>query len=299
MDRFLKDGYDRPITNIRFSLTQRCNLDCIYCHNEGETEKNEEIEKRKIEKITDIATKNNIRKVKLTGGEPLLREDLIEIIESISPHLDDVSITTNGVLLAEKIDSLVKAGLDRVNVSLDTLNPEKYKKLTGKNELKKTLKGINKAISSPLYPIKINTVILDEINTNEVCDFIEYAKKKDIILQFIEFHNTNTLKNKKDPYKKYHHDLSDLEDFLEEKSEKIEVRRMHHRKKYFFDQAEIEVVKPMHNTEFCENCTRLRVTCDGKFKPCLMRNDNHVDINGKTIKTAFREAINRREPFFD
>ncbi|PTD94660.1 GTP 3',8-cyclase MoaA [archaeon SCG-AAA382B04] len=299
MDELPRDKYGRPITNIRFSLTQQCNLDCIYCHNEGETNSEQEIEEEKVEKIVNVARKRNIRKVKLTGGEPLLRDDLIDIIDSISPHLDDTSITTNGTLLKNKVDSLVKAGLDRTNISLDSLDPEKYEKLTNGGNLEDALDGIKSAISSPLYPIKINTVILDSINVNELDDFIDFAKENDIILQLIEFHDTNTLKNGSELFKKYHHDLSNLEKQLSEKAEKIETRRMHNRKKYFFDGAEVEIVKPMHNTEFCANCTRLRVTSDGKFKPCLMRNDNYVETEDKEIEEAFDEAIMRREPYFD
>lgn len=305
MNSYPEDRYGRPITNIRFSLTQRCNLDCIYCHNEGEKkkkkekEKEKEIDKNKIDEIISVALKNNIRKVKLTGGEPLLREDLVEIIKSISPHLDDVSLTTNATLLGDKVkvDSLVSAGLDRVNISLDSLDPEKYKKITG-GEFKDAINGVKSAISSPLYPVKINTVLLDNTNINEISDFLAFAKEYDIILQLIEFHDTKTLKNGSSLFKEYHHDLDDVEEKLSNRAEKTETREMHKRKKYFFDGAEIEVVKPMHNTEFCANCTRLRVTSDGKFKPCLMRNDNHVDLESKETEKAFKEAIKKREPFF-
>lgn len=297
MDSFPRDRYDRPITNIRFSLTSRCNFNCVYCHNEGENEKQKEIQREKISKIVDVAKNKNIRKVKLTGGEPLMREDLVEIINEISPNLDDVSITTNGSILKGKIDELTSAGLDRANISLDSLEPSKFKKITG-GKLSDVLEGINSAIASSLFPIKINTVILDGVNDDEISDFIDFAKRKDIILQFIEFHDTRTLKNGSEPFKNFHHDLSHLENKLENLAEKVEQRRMHHRKKYFFDGAEVEVVKPMHNTEFCENCTRLRVTSDGKFKPCLMRNDNHVDIDESNIEEDFKKAIEKREPYF-
>ncbi|OKY78647.1 MAG: Molybdenum cofactor biosynthesis enzyme MoaA [Candidatus Methanohalarchaeum thermophilum] len=291
----IKDNYGRPITNIRFSITQRCNLNCFYCHQEGENTQKTEISKEKIQDIVKVGKDKEIRKVKITGGEPLVREDLTEIISEISPYLDDVSITTNGSLLTNKIDELVSAGLDRANISLDSLKPEKYKKITG-GRLKAVLDGITAAEKSALYPIKINTVLLDGVNDDEISDFIEFAKERDIIMQFIEFHDTNTLSNQ-ESYHNYHYSFEELEKNLREKAEKIKQRKMHHRYKYFFDGAQIELVKPMHNTEFCKNCTRMRVTSDGKFKPCLMRNDLNVKIN-ENIEKSLLKAINKREPYF-
>lgn len=307
MVNYPKDSYGRPITNIRFSLTQKCNLDCIYCHNEGENQNckikekrdnGEEITKEEVIDIVEVAKNHNIKKIKLTGGEPLLRDDLSEIMASISPYLKDLSITTNGTLLKEKIDSLVEAGLDRVNISLDSLDPDKFKKITGGN-LQNVLDGIDAAIDSPLYPIKINTVILDGVNDDEIEDFIEFAKQKDVILQLIEFHDTHTLVNGENLFEKYHQDLEPLEEKLQERAERIDQRKMHHRKKYIFDGAEIEIVKPMHNTEFCRNCTRLRITSDGEFKPCLMRNDLNIDIDEFDTEKGFKKAIEKREPYFN
>ncbi|WGI18033.1 GTP 3',8-cyclase MoaA [Methanonatronarchaeum sp. AMET-Sl] len=292
----IEDKYGREITNLRFSLTQTCNLNCIYCHNEGENgDECNLITQEEVIEAVKLGTRYGIKKVKLSGGEPLLRPDLTEIIQKISPHLNDVSLTTNAILLPQKIDELCEAGLDRVNISLDTLNPETYRELTG-GDLKKALKGIEAAEQSKLFPVKINTVILDNINTNEIQDFINYAKNNDIILQLIEYHDTNTLKNQKN-YSQYHYNLDPIEKTLTKKADKIKTRKMHHRKKYYIKNAEIEVVRPMHNTEFCENCTRLRVTSCGEFKPCLMREDNHVPFNGNMEKSLLK-AINQRKPYF-
>ncbi|OUJ18369.1 Molybdenum cofactor biosynthesis enzyme MoaA [Methanonatronarchaeum thermophilum] len=293
----IEDRYGREITNLRFSLTQACNLDCIYCHNEGENgDRCSQITQQQIVEAVKLGNKYGIEKVKLSGGEPLLRPDLTTIIKKISPYLKDLSLTTNAILLPQKIDELYKAGLNRVNISLDSLNPSTYRDLTGGGNLKKALKGIDAAEQSDLYPVKINTVLLNTLNTNEIKEFINYAKNKDIILQFIEYHDTNTLQDQEN-YSQYHYNIDPIEKQLKNQADQIETRRMHHRKKYYIDNAEIEVVRPMHNTEFCENCTRLRVTSCGEFKPCLMREDNHIPFK-KDMEKALLKAINQREPYF-
>lgn len=293
----IQDRYGREITNLRFSVTQNCNLDCIYCHNEGENgDECSLITKKEIQKAVKLGRKYGINKVKISGGEPLLRSDLTQIIRSISPGLHDLSLTTNAILLPQKIDELIEAGLDRINISLDSLDPKTYMELTSGGDLEKALKGVEAAEKSKLHPVKINTVLLNQVNTNEIQSFINYAKQKDIILQFIEYHDTKTL-NQQENYSKYHYNIDPIEKTLRHKADKIKTRRMHHRKKYYIENAEIEVVRPMHNTEFCENCTRLRVTSCGEFKPCLMREDNHIPFK-QDMEEALLKAISQREPYF-
>ena len=289
----LKDLYNRPVSNLRISLTPKCNLSCIYCHAEGENASEKQLSAEEIGEILRIAAGFNIRSVKFTGGEPTLRTDLVEIIGSV-PHGMESSMTTNGTLLAYCAADLKRAGLARVNISLDSLNHETYKKITGTDRLSDVLDGVAAALDAGLTPIKLNMVVLKGINDHEVDDFLAYVRgNRNLILQLIELMQMNDCH--------FHGDLNGLEGSLAQRATQVLTRRMHHRKKYCLDGAEVEVVRPLHNTEFCAFCNRLRVTSDGKLKPCLLRRDNHVDIRGKRgreLEDLFREAVRKREPFY-
>jgi cyclic pyranopterin phosphate synthase len=289
----LRDSYGRPVTNLRISLTSRCNLSCIYCHAEGEKSPDAEMSTEEIIGIMDIAAKFGIRSIKFTGGEPLTRPDILEIIRAVPGGIES-SLTTNGILLAEMADNLKKAGLRRVNVSLDSLNPETYKRITGCDRLEDVLAGIDAALRADLTPVKLNMVVLAGINDNEIDDFLDYVRgNRNLVLQLIELMHFKDCD--------YHGDLRGVETMLASRSSGVLTRRMHHRKKYCLDGAEVEVVRPLHNTEFCSYCNRLRVTSDGKLKPCLLRADNHISIRGKMgaeLEVLFRRAVEQREPFF-
>jgi len=289
----LKDSYNRPVTNLRISVTPKCNLACVYCHREGEKEFTSPLSAEEIHEILNVAAKFGIRSVKFTGGEPLLRPDLLEIIQAIPAGIES-SITTNGTLLAPIAQDLKRAGLRRVNVSIDSLSPVTYEKIAGINRLDDVLTGIDAALAAGLTPVKLNMVVLKGINENEVDDFLAYVRNnRNLVLQLIELMNFNECNN--------HEDLSGIEKVLASQSPQIITRRMHHRKKYCLDGAEVEVVRPLHNTEFCAFCNRLRITSDGKLKPCLLRTDNHIDIRGKKgaeLEELFKKAVQLREPFY-
>lgn len=302
----IRDSYRRPVSSVRISITQRCNLNCFYCHREGEDYNSHiEMTPEEIQRIVGVVSSFNIRKVKLTGGEPLLRNDILDIVKRIKniPEISEVSMTTNGTLLNKLANNLKDSGLSRINVSLDTLESETYKLITGINGIKIIVQGIKKAIKVGLLPVKINMVILRGINDSQIWDMIEFSKKNDLILQLIELESAL----EDEFYKKYHADLFRIENDLEREAEKIIVRRMHHRKKYFLHGGgEVEVVKPMHNTEFCRKCNRIRITSDGRFKPCLFRSDNLIDFlnpmrnkaSDETLRELFVKAVKRRKPYF-
>ena len=302
----IKDDFGRPVENIRVSVTQRCNFRCIYCHREGQLFNSKtEMSAEEIERIVRVAASLGVWGVKLTGGEPLLRKDIIEIVQKISkiPGINDISMTTNGFLLAKYADQLREAGLSRVNVSLDTLNPKKFREITGVDAHENVIRGIVKAAEAGLNPVKVNMVLLKGINENEVEDMIEFAGKNHLILQIIELEQAK----EDDFYMQYHVDLNNVEEKLKKRASKIIVRRMHHRKKYILDEGtEVEIVRPMHNSEFCLNCNRIRLTSDGKLKPCLFRNDNLIDLLGpirngadnEKLKKLFIKAVKARKPFF-
>ncbi len=290
----LTDNYNRPVTNLRISLTPRCNLKCAYCHREGEKESGGDISNDDLREIFRVAELFNINSIKLTGGEPLMRKDICGIVSMIPDSMQS-SLTTNGTLLADCAQELKDAGLSRVNISLDSLNRERYREISGMDYLDRVLAGIDAAILAGLTPVKLNVVLLGGVNDCEIEDFIEFAgTKKNLILQFIELMDFSG-----DCCSGF--DINELEDDLKRRSKTIITRRMHHRRKYCLEGAEIEIVRPMHNNEFCAHCNRLRITSDGFLKPCLLRNDNHIDIRGKRgeeLEDLFRKAVAAREPFF-
>ncbi len=289
----LTDPSGRTVTNIRISLTQACNLNCIYCHAEGEKNPEQELSAEQIAEILRVAQSFGIRSVKFTGGEPLMRPDLAQIIRSVPPGME-TSLTTNATLLAERAQELKDAGLTRVNVSLDTMDPERYKQIAGKPMLGEALAGIDAALKAGLTPVKINMVVLSGINEDEVDTFIDFVRDNpNLVLQLIELMDFRDCD--------HHGDVKGIEDRIAAMADRVETRRMHHRKKYFVRGAEVEVVRPLHNTEFCAYCNRLRLTSDGKLKPCLLRSDNLVDVRGLhgiALEDAFREAVKRRSPYF-
>jgi cyclic pyranopterin phosphate synthase len=293
----LEDSYGRRVTNLRISLTPRCNLNCMYCHAEGEVAPKSLMPAEDIGEVLRMAKRFGMRSVKLTGGEPLMREDLVDIVAMV-PKGMEVSMTTNGTMLEDVAQDLKDAGLSRVNISLDSLRPERYKEIAGKDMLSDVLAGIDAAIAAGLTPVKLNVVLMQGVNDDEIPDFIQFVANhpngQHLILQFIEL---------MDEFREcsYHLDLTALEEELQRTAQTVITRRMHHRKKYCLEGAEIEIVRPLHNTEFCAHCNRLRVTSDGGLKPCLMRHDNHVDIlglRGKELEGAFRAAVEAREPYY-
>jgi cyclic pyranopterin phosphate synthase len=299
----LVDPHGRPINSLRISLTQRCNFNCFFCHHEGEHGSGDELTADEVEKIVKLAASQGIKKVKLTGGEPLVRKDIVEIVQRISPYVDEVSMTTNASRLEELACPLKEAGLARVNVSLHTLCPESFEEITG-NGTDTVTKGIEAAVECGLNPVKLNMVVMKGVNHTEIDDMIDYSKKVGATLQLIEFQE---LEDGVEHYGKYHYDLVPVEEDLEKRSERIVERRMHLRKIYHLKEGgRVEVVRPMHNSKFCAYCTRIRVTSDGKLKSCLMRDDNHVPFvthmregaSEEAVVAAFMEAVDRRVPFW-
>lgn len=304
-EQLLHDAFGRPVNNLRISLTQRCNFKCFFCHREGEQNAHEELTAEEIGKLVEVASSLGIRSVKLTGGEPLLREDIMDIVSSITPHVDEVSMTTNGAFLEEYAEDLHRAGLRRVNISLHSLNAENFNRITECDAFDEVKRGISAAVNCGLEPVKLNVVVLKGLNDAEIPRMIEFSKAYGAILQLIEF---QPIQAGTQPYwQSLYYDLRSVEDMLEANSLKVHVRELQRRKQYYLKGGEVvEVVRPMHNTEFCRYCTRLRVTSDGKLKPCLMRNDNLVDAlpllrkgsKPEALEAAFREAVSRREPYW-
>jgi cyclic pyranopterin phosphate synthase len=233
-----------------------------------------------------------------------MRSDICQIVKDIKaiPGLKDISLTTNGLMLKDTAKELHAAGLSRINISLVSLNPEKYTKITGGN-VEDALAGVEAAVEAGFNPVKLNMVILKGVNVYDVPEMIEYAKNMGVILQLIELDPVNVSGMY---YQRHHRSLEDQEEMLRQKAVNIEARRlMQNRLIYQLSKVTVEVVHPIENTDFCNHCTKLRVTSDGKLKPCLMRNDNLTDIltpmrqgaSDEELKQLFIEANQLREPY--
>lgn len=298
MNNTLTDKFGRVIKSLRISITKKCNLKCIYCHQEGEKDTAEnEMSPETIGRIVSAATEFGVDKVKFSGGEPLMRKDFEDIIAKL-PALRNKSATTNGVMLSHRAASLAQSGLDRVNVSLPSINKEHYGAITGApNMLPKVIAGIDAAIDSGLTPVKINMVLLKGINHSEIDDAINFIRRYDgtVILQLIELMNFRGTG-------RFRVDIESVERMLESRAASVNEREMHRRKKYFIDGVEVELVRPIDNSRFCANCNRLRVTSGGKLKPCLMRNDNLIEIKDSASHEEIKELLSlaalKREPYY-
>lgn len=306
------DPYGRPITSLRITLTQRCNLNCFYCHREGEkgSERNE-MTVEEIGRIGRIAAELGIKRIKLTGGEPLIRDDILDIVRSLSNHADEVSMTTNGTLLERLACSLKDAGLARVNVSLDTLSSRKYMQITNNRIFgtESVMRGIKRAIEAGLNPVKVNTVLLKGINDSEIDGIVDFTASVGAILQLIEFETTRDGEAQAE-YRRYHADLRPLEAELEEMADEVRYNELHRRKKYLFRRngrmAEVEVVRPMHNSTFCANCKRIRLTSDGHLRGCLLTDYGSMDLltpmragaSDGEIKEIFERVVAMRRPYW-
>jgi cyclic pyranopterin phosphate synthase len=281
----------------------------VYCDGEGYN-KTHELTVEEITKLCKILAEIlNVTRIKFTGGEPLCREEIVDIIKSVSDlHLyKDISMTTNGLLLFEKAEELYDAGLNRINVSLASLKPEKYKKVYGSDKLNEVLKSLKRAKEVGFDPIKLNFVLMKGINDDELDDMLVFCASNGFILQLIELHKVaETVGGNGAFYKKHHLDLNPIIEEFERKAEKTIVRGSMQNRKVFIlpNSAIVETITPSH--DFCMGCTKLRVGCDGNLFGCLYRSDL-----GKNIKDALhnhhslskyeqivKQVVDSREPFY-
>lgn len=297
----LTDAFGRPVTDLRISVTERCNFRCIYCHNEGQggpvkppnSSHADEMTPEEIQRVVQVAAEAGVTRAKLTGGEPLVRTDLEDIIARISP-LVEVSLTTNGSLLAERAQALASAGLRRVNVSIDSLTPKEFEDIRG-GQLAPVLRGVDAALAAGLRPLKLNLVVYQHTvkNIDPLIDFA--AAHQDVRLQLIQFMPEMAW------MKPHAVDMATVRSILEGKADAIAERRLHKRKRYLIRGAWVEIVDPVENPDFCAHCHRLRVTHDGMLKGCLNSNDGLIPTRGlslEQLRAAFARAVERRVPFY-
>jgi GTP 3',8-cyclase len=297
----LSDAFGREVTDIRISVTKRCNFGCVYCHDEGlgpvarpRAAHGEEMTPAEVERLVCVAREFGIRSVKFTGGEPLVREDLEEIVSRTVEQIPDVSLTTNGSMLEARAEALRDAGLKRVNVSVDSVDPDQFRSIR-KGSLAPVLRGIREALRVGLKPVKLNMVVFRPTLTN-IPRMIEYVGSTEgLKLQLIQFMPELVT------HPEWMVDIESVRRWLEDHASRVLVREMHHRRVYLFREAEVELVDPVYNAEFCANCHRIRVTHKGELKGCLNRNDDLVPTRGlddDALRQAFRKVITMRVPYY-
>lgn len=267
----MRDGQGRNIDYLRVSVTDRCNLRCIYCMPEQGIEKKDHEDILRFEEIIKIvkaASTLGIKKVRYTGGEPLVMRDIDKLIYETSniSGIQDIALTTNGILLGEMAEDLKKAGLKRVNISLDTLDKDKFKEITRIGDLNKVIAGINKCISLGLAPIKINTVLMKDINHTEIDDFINFIREFPVEVRFIELMPIG------EGTKLYEKGKMTFKEVLEEHPELIPMRSKPGSTAELYAvkgaKGKIGFISPM-SCKFCSDCNRIRLTAVGTIKPCL------------------------------
>jgi cyclic pyranopterin phosphate synthase len=261
---------------------------------------------QEIHRITQAAARLGASKVKITGGEPLMRNDLATIVSYISRirEIQEISVVTNATLLNPKFaKELRRCGLKRINVNLPSIESATYRRLTG-GDLSKAQMGILAARSADISPIKINMLLLAGENDDQVDSMIEFAKSNGLVLQLIEL---EPLQISPDYYARHHIGLETIEKRIMCRATSVKEREhMQGRKVFSLPGIDVEIVRPVENTEFCLHCTRMRLTSDGKVKPCLMRQEQLVDLlpllrsraTDAQLEKLMAEAVRERTPFY-
>jgi cyclic pyranopterin phosphate synthase len=279
----LTDNFARKINYLRISITDRCNLRCRYCMPEegiplisyGDILRYEE-----IIRVARLFGQLGIEKIRLTGGEPLARKGILDLIRGISQirEIRDLSLTTNGVLLGEYAEDLPRAGIKRVNISLDTLNREKFAHITRRDRFPEVRMGIEKALAVGLFPVKLNVVAIKGFNDDEILQFARLTLEKPLTVRFIEFMPTAGVDFWNEGHvlavDKIREEISKLGPLIpvngNERDGPAERFRLEGA------EGELGFIGPISN-HFCNNCNRLRLTPDGKLRACLF-SDNEIDL---------------------
>lgn len=285
----MKDSLGREIDYLRISLTESCNLRCIYCMPEGVAPKvcGETLTKENIFDIVEVAVELNIKKIRLTGGEPLLRQDIVEIVQGIKDRgIEKIYITTNGILLSEKIEKLKKAGLKGVNISLDTLNGEQFNFITRGGDLERVLQGIEKALNLNLE-VKINSVIMKVINENAIEELAKLTLNNQLDVRFIELMPIG--QGKKFTGISNNEIYDRLEKTFEFDRDYKEIKGVSTYYKLKDSKGNIGFISPI-NSCFCETCNKIRLTSDGVIKRCLNSKGN-TNIKESLDKNIEKEEI--------
>ncbi|MCI5223974.1 MAG: GTP 3',8-cyclase MoaA [Candidatus Electrothrix sp. AR4] len=284
----LTDMFSRTISYLRLSLTDRCNLQCIYCVSEGEDSSHltrlkhdELLNYEELLRVVRIAVAMGISKLRLTGGEPLVRKDIMRFIDQLAEidNLHDIRITTNGVLLEKYSENLLAAGINKINISLDTLRPERFARITGVDCFAQVWRGIDKAQAMGFSPIKLNMVVMRGINDDELCDFVKMSQETNMQIRFIEFMPIGASS-------RWDTDTYIASDEIMDRVRKlgalipVSKGRADGPATMFRAGQEakgkIGFISPISH-HFCDRCNRLRLTSEGMLRSCLL-NDQETDL---------------------
>lgn len=291
----LTDSYGRKITYLRISVTDRCNLRCVYCmSSDGITCKGpaQILSFEEIERIVKVASGLGIRKLRITGGEPLVRKGITLLINKLKSikGIDEIALTTNGVYLSEYAKELKRAGLDRVNISLDSLIPERFEEITRGGKLTSVLKSIDLLFSIGLVPVKLNTVLLKGINTSEIRGFAELARSNPIDVRFIEYMPTRSGGSSRNDFFFSTQEAKEIcgrlglltPVYSGEYSAAREFRIGGFR-------GTIGFISPM-SEPFCRSCNKLRLTANGLLRSCL-HSPQGIDLKGPMREKITDEGL--------
>lgn len=296
----LVDPFGRHITYLRISVTDRCNLRCTYCMPEHpeHAEREDVLTFEEIDRLVRVAVSLGWTKVRLTGGEPLVRKDLVTLVEMLGrhkraegagPRLERLVMTTNAILLARHARALAEGGLDRVNVSLDSLRPGRFREITGYDKLPEVLEGIEAAVQAGLRPVKINTVLIKDSTEDELFDFVTLARERELDIRFIEFM----------PFAENGWSLDRVLP-TEELRARIEARhaltavdspRDGGPARSFTSpgwRGRVSFISPISDRDFCSRCNRVRMTSEGRLRGCLL-NENELDFR-RAIRGGAEDA---------
>jgi GTP 3',8-cyclase len=291
----LTDGFNRPITYLRISVTDKCNLRCIYCMPEEGLpwlRREEILSYEEIAAIVQAAASVGVRSVRLTGGEPLVRRDLARLVAAIAnvPGIEDVALSTNGLLLAAYLPALAAAGLRRVNVSLDTLRPARFESIARRPGLDAVLRGIDAAIALGMQPVKVNCVVMRGRNDDEIGDFAELTRERPIFVRFIEVMPVGeNVELARDGYVSSDEILGRIGQIG--RLEPLAGPSGNGPARYFAfagARGAVGVISPLSH-DYCERCNRVRLSADGRLRLCLF-GDYALDL-----RTPLRAGSSRQE----
>ena len=290
------DCWNRTIDYLRLSVTERCQMKCIYCRDKTEQKCQDELTLHDIEKIVRAAGKLGIQKVRLTGGEPLLREDIVDIagiIKSV-PEIKHTAITTNGLLLHKYKEDLIREGIRFFNISLDSMNTDKYREITCNDNLATVKSNVMDLLNTENVKVKINIVLLKEINDKEVKDFIDFTKEHDVQVRFIELMPTLKTNIESNNYLSADSILKSYPELIKVPDNEINSVAEVYRKPGY--KGTIGFIKPVSH-RFCGSCNRIRVLSNGNLRLCLGDNKEIslkeviVGGNDELLIKVMREAI--------
>ena len=287
----MKDQFQREITYLRVSITDLCNLRCRYCMPEGVCQKRHEeiLSFEEIAEIVAAAAELGVHKVRITGGEPLVRRGVVELCRMVSaiPGITEVDMTTNGILLGQYAHALKDSGVHRVNISLDTMDPERYREITGGGRLEDALRGIQAAFDAGLKPVKVNTVLIGGFNDDEIPAFVNWTRDTPVELRFIELMPMGGAFGSEAylPGNAVLERMPALQPIPQDGG----VARLY---QLPGGQGRVGLISPL-SRHFCGTCNRLRLTSEGTIKPCL-HSSQEIMVRGKhgaALREALEEAI--------